>query len=301
MQVTGLLVPRSRPGKADSVGERVHEESLGTHASARGRIEATPAARRASPDPGEEPEPPNRWIPAGLPVRLASGQILVAWLGGATCWSSSRTCRSRSTAASGSSARQGRHGFEVSVICSKGPGDPGRETIDGVHIRKYRPAPQASGLHGCVLEFICCWPRTARLSRKVWRRRPFQVIQACNSTRRTPIARPALAATRCAVRLRPARPQPRAVRVPVRDPSSLAGRLRLAGLRWLERRTYAADHVISTNESYRRILQCTPLIEHPQGRPEHRRVGGSDPRVDQPPHLVLDAAETKDMLSIPRR
>jgi hypothetical protein len=54
----------------------------------------------------------------------------------------------------------------VSVICPKGPGDPGRETIDGVHINMYRPAPQASGLLGYLLEFVYCWLRTA-LSRKV--------------------------------------------------------------------------------------------------------------------------------------
>src|SRR5262245_55418339 len=46
------------------------------------------------------------------------------------------------------------HGYTVSVICPKGPGDPARETLDGVHIYKYRPAPAASGLLGYLLEFV---------------------------------------------------------------------------------------------------------------------------------------------------
>ena len=41
-----------------------------------------------------------------------------------------------------------RSGYEVSVICPKGPGDPARQQIDGVHIYKYRPAPEAAGLAG---------------------------------------------------------------------------------------------------------------------------------------------------------
>lgn len=39
-------------------------------------------------------------------------------------------------------------GYDVSVICPKGPGDPARQTIDGVRIWKYRPAPEAEGLAG---------------------------------------------------------------------------------------------------------------------------------------------------------
>ena len=71
-------------------------------------------------------------------------------------------------------------GYDVSVICPKGPGDPARETIDGVHIYKYRPAPEARGLLGFASEFAYCWLRTARLSVRVWRREPLRVLQACN-------------------------------------------------------------------------------------------------------------------------
>src|SRR5690349_10302547 len=71
-------------------------------------------------------------------------------------------------------------GYEVSVICPKGPGDPGRQVIDGIHVYKYRPAPQASGVLGYAFEFGYSWLRTAKLSRDVWRRRPFDALQACN-------------------------------------------------------------------------------------------------------------------------
>ncbi|MFC7494569.1 MULTISPECIES: glycosyltransferase family 4 protein [unclassified Nocardioides] len=145
-------------------------------------------------------------------------------------------------------------GYEVSVICPKGPGDPSRQTIDGVHIYKYRPAPQASGVLGYLVEFVYSWLRTALISRRVWRRRPFDVIQACNPPdtywalarwwKRRGVAfvfdqhdlNPELFLSRFG------------------EPDGLAGRVQLWGLRWLERRTYAtADHVISTNESYKRI------------------------------------------------
>ncbi|MFT4287054.1 glycosyltransferase family 4 protein [Nocardioides sp.] len=145
-------------------------------------------------------------------------------------------------------------GYDVSVICPKGPGDPARETIDGIRIFKYRPAPRARGALGYLIEFVYCWLRTARLSRKVWRDRPFQVIQACNPPdtywllgriwKRKGVRfvfdqhdlNPELFLSRFG------------------EPTSMLGRLQLGFLRWLERCTYAtADHVISTNESYRRI------------------------------------------------
>ncbi|MDF1603435.1 glycosyltransferase family 4 protein [Nocardioides sp. YIM 152315] len=145
-------------------------------------------------------------------------------------------------------------GYEVSVICPRGPGDPSRSTIEGVHLYKYRPAPEAHGVLGYLVEFVYSWVRTALLSRRVWRRRPFDAIQACNPPdtywalarwwKRRGVAfvfdqhdlNPELFLSRFG------------------EPEGMSGRLQLWGLRWLERRTYAtADHVISTNESYKRI------------------------------------------------
>jgi glycosyltransferase involved in cell wall biosynthesis len=178
-------------------------------------------------------------------------------------------------------------GYEVSVICPKGPGDPSRSTIEGVHIYKYRPAPQASGVLGYLLEFVYSWVRTALLSRRVWRRRPFDVIQACNPPdtywalarwwKRRGVAfvfdqhdlNPELFLSRFG------------------EPEGLSGRLQLGGLRWLERRTYAtADHVISTNESYKRIA-----IERGRFDPDDVTVvrSGPDTAVMRPIHRQAGA------------
>ena len=107
-------------------------------------------------------------------------------------------------------------GYEVSVICPKGPGDPARQVIDGVHIYKYRPAPEARGLAGFVLEFAYSWLRTAWLSLAVWRATPVRRHPGLQPAGHLLAARPVLARPRGAVRLRPARPEPGAVPVPLR-------------------------------------------------------------------------------------
>ena len=71
-------------------------------------------------------------------------------------------------------------GFEVSVVCPKGTNDPAYEVLEGVHIYKYRPAPEARGMVGFVGEFTYSFLATLRLAVKAWRRRRFNVIQACN-------------------------------------------------------------------------------------------------------------------------
>src|SRR5712691_4048259 len=71
-------------------------------------------------------------------------------------------------------------GYQVSVICPKGPGDPARAELEGVRIWKYRPAPPTSGPLSYLYEFAYCWLRTAGLSLRVWRRDRFDALQACN-------------------------------------------------------------------------------------------------------------------------
>jgi glycosyltransferase involved in cell wall biosynthesis len=145
-------------------------------------------------------------------------------------------------------------GYEVSVICPKGPGDRSREVIDGVRLYKYRPAPEADGLAGYALEFAYSWLRTAWLSRTVWRQRPFDVMQACNP----PDTYWLLARfwKRRGVRFlfdhHDLNPELFLSRFG--EPTGLRERAELWALRWLERRTFAAaDRVTSTNESYRRV------------------------------------------------
>ncbi|WP_345801192.1 glycosyltransferase family 4 protein [Microbacterium sp. AZCO] len=145
-------------------------------------------------------------------------------------------------------------GYRVSVICPKGPGDPGRQRIDGVDIYKFRPAPPARGLIGYAWEFAYSWMRSALLTLRVRHDGRFDILQACNPPDTLwLIARlwkpfgvrfvfdhhdldPELFVSRFG------------------EPRGILKRLEYAGLRWLERRTFrTADRVISTNESYRAI------------------------------------------------
>lgn len=145
-------------------------------------------------------------------------------------------------------------GYDVSVICPRGDGEPRRQVLDGVAIYTYRPAPQARGALGFLVEFVYCWLRTALLSLVVHRRHRFDVIQACNP----PDTYWALARLWRRRGVRFVFDQhdlnPELFRSRFGEPTSPAARAQLRALRWLERRTYAAaDHVIATNESYRRI------------------------------------------------
>lgn len=145
-------------------------------------------------------------------------------------------------------------GYRVSVICPRGPKDSSREVLDGVAIYRYRPAPEAKGLLGFVVEFVYCWLRTAALSLVVRRERGFDVIQACNP----PDTYWLLALLWRAAGVRFVFDHhdlnPELFRSRFGEPRSFGARLQYRGLLWLERRTFAAAHrVISTNESYRRI------------------------------------------------
>lgn len=143
-------------------------------------------------------------------------------------------------------------GYEVSVICPKGPDDPARQLIDWVHIYKYRPAPEAKGLPGFIVEFVYSWARTAWLSTRVWRRRRFHIIQACN---------PPDTFWLLARLWRPRGVKfvfdqhdlnPELFLSRFGEPKTLRERIEYKGLLWLERMTYrAADRVVSTNESYK--------------------------------------------------
>jgi glycosyltransferase involved in cell wall biosynthesis len=145
-------------------------------------------------------------------------------------------------------------GYDVAVICPKGPGDQSFELLEGISIYKYRSTPATSGLLSYLLEFAYCWLRTALISVKVFRRHRFEVFQACNP----PDTYWLLGAFWRLFGVTYVFDQhdlnPELFRSRFGDPKTPGAKAQFAVLTWLERMTYrVASHVIVTNESYRRI------------------------------------------------
>lgn len=145
-------------------------------------------------------------------------------------------------------------GYRVSVISIRGPEDSAYQHLDGVDIYRYRPAPPARGTLGYLWEFAYSWLMTAWLSLRVARRHGFDIIQACNP----PDTYWALAALYKPFGKRFVYDQhdlnPEVFLSRFGPNLGLAGRLQYKALLWLERMTYRlADHVISTNASYRQV------------------------------------------------
>ena len=184
-------------------------------------------------------------------------------------------------------------GYQVTVICPKGPGDPGRQLLDRVAIYKYRPAPEAEGLAGFVVEFVYSWLRTAWLSVVAHRERGFDIIQACNppDTYWLLARLWRLRGVRFVFDHHDLNPELFVSRFGV--PAAAGARAQYAGLRWLERMTLQSAHrVISTNESYRRIA-----MTRGRRRPQDVTVVRSGPDTSQmrpvyPPSSVRAGARS---------
>ena len=173
-------------------------------------------------------------------------------------------------------------GYDVSVVCPKGPGDPSYHEVDGVALYKYKAYAPGGSKIGFVIEYAYSFLATWRLVMKARRTGKFDVLQACNPPDIFwPIAR-----------FRRWRDGTRFVfdhhdLCPELFESRFPGRTGLPhkGLRALERATHrSADHVISTNDSYRRIAitrggkandKVTVVRTGPD--PEKLRRGAPDP------------------------
>jgi glycosyltransferase involved in cell wall biosynthesis len=141
-------------------------------------------------------------------------------------------------------------GYRVAAITPKGAGDPSYELYEGVHLYKYNPPKLTSGYLSYAWEFIYCWLMTLRLVGTVLRRhgRP-KVVQACN---------PPDTFWLIALLLRPLGTKfvfDQHDLCPETFESKFNRRgLAHRGLLALERATYrTAQHVISTNESYKAV------------------------------------------------
>ena len=175
-------------------------------------------------------------------------------------------------------------GYQVAVVCPKGEGDPSYEVLDTVQVYKYRGyAPGGSSL-GYVYEYVYSFLATFWLTLKARRSGRFAVLQACNPPDIFwPIAMlfRAVDRTKFVFDHHDLCPELYESRFP--DSPGLPYR----GLRALERRTHrTADHVISTNDSYRQIAinrsgkaprDVTVVRTGPD--PEHMRRGPAYPEL----------------------
>lgn len=142
-------------------------------------------------------------------------------------------------------------GYDVTVVCPKGKGDPSHDVVDGVTLLKYRPYAPGGGALGFVIEYAYSFLATARLVLRARRKGKFEVLQACNPPDIFwPIARwlRSRDGSRFVFDHHDLCPELYDSRFP--DGHALPRR----GLLGLERATFgAADHVVSTNLSYAEI------------------------------------------------
>jgi glycosyltransferase involved in cell wall biosynthesis len=142
-------------------------------------------------------------------------------------------------------------GYQVAVVCPKGSGDPGYEVVDSVELYKYRPyAPGGSKL-SFIIEYAYSFLATAWQVLRARRKGRFAVMQACNPPDIFwPIGQllRRVDGTRFVFDHHDLCPELFKSRFPE------GPRLPYRGLLALERLTHrTADHVISTNSSYRDI------------------------------------------------
>jgi glycosyltransferase involved in cell wall biosynthesis len=142
-------------------------------------------------------------------------------------------------------------GYQVAVVCPKGKGDPPHEVIGTVELYKYRPYAPGGSKASFIAEYAYSFLATAWLTLKARRKGRFTVMQACNPPDIFwPIALLLrwLDGTKFVFDHHDLCPELFQSRFPA------GPKLPYRGLRALERRTHrTADHVISTNDSYRDI------------------------------------------------
>ena len=142
-------------------------------------------------------------------------------------------------------------GYRVAVVCPKGKGDPSYQVVDAVQLYKYRPYAPGGSKFSFIAEYLYSFLATAWLTLKARRAGRFAVIQACNPPDifwPIALAFRAIEGTKFVFDHHDLCPELYESRFPS------GPRLPYLGLRALERRTHrTADHVISTNDSYREI------------------------------------------------
>ena len=142
-------------------------------------------------------------------------------------------------------------GYEVSVVCPKGKGDPTYQELDGVHLFKYRAFPPITRQAMFLAEYAYSILATLAGLVRAWRREPFGVVQVCNPP---DVLWTAVLPFKVLFGVRMVFDQhdlcPELYRSRFAAPSALPYRALLLA----ERITYRLSaHIIATNESYRRV------------------------------------------------
>jgi asparagine synthase (glutamine-hydrolysing) len=175
-------------------------------------------------------------------------------------------------------------GYEVSVVCPKADGEPAHEELEGVHLYRYRAFPPITHQAMFLAEYAWSILATFALLVRAWRRQPFAVVQVCNPP---DVLCAAVAPFQLLFGTRLVYDQhdlcPELYVSRFARPATLPHRALLLA----ERTTYRlAAHVISMNESYRRVAierggkrpgEVTVVRTGPD--PERLRRGEPDPEL----------------------
>lgn len=175
-------------------------------------------------------------------------------------------------------------GYQVTVVCPKGEGDPGYSVIEGVQVYKYRPYAPGGSKISFIYEYLYSFLATAWLTFRARRSGRFAIMQACNPP---DVFWPLALLLRALDRT-----------VFVFDHHDLCpelfesrfpggSRLPYRGLRALEWATHrTARHVIATNESYRDIAirrsgKLAADVTVVRTGPDPERLVRGEPRPEQ--------------------
>jgi glycosyltransferase involved in cell wall biosynthesis len=143
-------------------------------------------------------------------------------------------------------------GFDVAVVCPKAPGDPHYARLTGVELYKYQPYAPGGSRASFVVEYLYSFFATLALSLKASRRGRFTVVQSCNPPDLFwPIGLlfRLVHGSSFVFDHHDLCPELYQSRFPN------GNRLVYRALRLMERCTIrTADHVISTNDSYRQVV-----------------------------------------------
>jgi len=143
-----------------------------------------------------------------------------------------------------------RAGLSVSVICPRYPGESRHDNLDGVHVYRYRKWAPSEGLAGHACEYASSLLKGGALSALVFVRHGFRVFHACNPPDILFLLARIYKLFGVSFLFDHHDVCPELYLSRFENPRPLVHKVLL----WMERRTLkAADVVVSTNDSYRRI------------------------------------------------